>query len=463
MSTNYDILDKNSIVNYAKLLKNKSLRQACGNAVAEHGYQGKGHFGQILEDFYFEYQPNSDSEADFKEVGLELKSSPLKRIKKGDYRAKERLVLNIINYLKVVNQDFENSSFWQKNANLLLVFYLHQAQTDVLDYIIHLVDEWQFSEVDLEVIKNDWQIIQNKIIAGRAHELSEGDTFYLGACTKGAKGGNERAQPNSTILAKQRAYSLKQGYVNHIIASLAKNSTTAYGKLITSPSDIKRQTIEQCILSRFQPYYEKTIVQLIDGLGIKFNLTAKNFYASVVNAMLGIELGQKIEEFEKANVVVKTVKLQANNMSKESISFPSFKYENLIEQTWDESDFKATLEQKFLFVFFQEIDGAVVLKKAVFWNMPYRDMLEAEKVWLNTQQLVKEGKIVREVKANQRSTYFSGKKDNRVAHVRPHGKNANDTYPLPVCDELTGENKYTKHCFWLNNSYVRDEIYLNAD
>jgi len=38
--------------------------------------------------------------------------------------------------------------------------------------------------------------------------------------------------------------------------------------------------------------------------------------------------------------------------------------------------------------------------------------------------------------------------------------NAADTYPLPTKDKLTKTNEYTKHCFWLNNTYVRDEIYL---
>lgn len=475
MELSYNVLDKGSIIEFAKLLKNKSLREACANTVLEHGYQGKGNFGQILEKHYFQYEPNSESEADFEQVGLELKSSPLKLIKKGDYRAKERLVLNIINYLEEIDKDFESSSFWRKNAGLLLVFYLHKLETNVLDYVIHLVDEWRFPEVDLEIIKKDWQTIQDKIIAGRAHELSEGDTFYLGACTKGSKGGNERAQPNNTILAKQRAYSLKQGYVNHIIATLSKGSTQIYGKLIQSTAELEKQSLEDFVISKIQPNYGKSIEELTENLNRKINIKAKSFNSIVVNAMLGIELGKKIEEFEKADIVVKTVKLQKNNMSKECISFPSFKYEELVKENWEDSSFKALLEQKFLFVFFKEIEGVSILMKAVFWNMPYKDLLEAKKVWLHTQKLVKAGHIVRETKQEMRSkskkstekefvikriTYFSGKSENRVAHVRPHGKNANDTYPLPLADELTGESKYTKHCFWLNNDYVRDEIYL---
>ena len=38
----------------------------------------------------------------------------------------------------------------------------------------------------MKIIKDDYEKIVRKIQNGRAHELSEGDTMYLGACTKGA-------------------------------------------------------------------------------------------------------------------------------------------------------------------------------------------------------------------------------------------------------------------------------------
>ena len=114
----------NSIVTYAKKLKNKTLRQACGAEIERHDYKGKGNFGQLVEKFYFGYEPNSKAEADFVDVGMELKCTPLKTLKNGNYQSKERLVLNIINYLEVHQENFETSSFWKKNAHLLLVFYL---------------------------------------------------------------------------------------------------------------------------------------------------------------------------------------------------------------------------------------------------------------------------------------------------------------------------------------------------
>jgi DNA mismatch repair protein MutH len=460
MKLPYNPKDKKSIIDYAQLLNGKTLRQVCDPSILKHNYTGKGNFGQILEKFYFGYDPNSKSEADFFEIGMELKSSPLKQLKNNEYRSKERLVLSIIDYLKIVDQSFDESDFWKKNANILLIFYLHQAGFDILDYLIKLVDEWSFSNTDLEIIKKDWQLIKQKVADGKAHELSEGDTFYLGACTKGANALSVRKQPFSKIPAKQRAYSLKQGYVNHIIASIAGETKEVYGKLIASATIAKKQTIEEIVISKFKPYYNKTVEQILKKTGVKINTTAKSFYANLTKAILGIELDKEIEEFEKAEIIVKTVRLKENNLPKEDISFSNFKYEEIVNEEWDESNFKDILEHKFLFVFFQFENEELVLRKVKFWNMPYSDILEAEKVWEETKSIVSKGKIVREVKDGIRYTNFPNKSFNSVSHVRPHATNAADTYPLPTKDKLTKAKKYTKHCFWLNNTYVRDEIYL---
>ena len=48
-----DITSADSIIEFAKLLKNQTLRQSCGSEIEQHGYIGKGNFGQILEKFYF--------------------------------------------------------------------------------------------------------------------------------------------------------------------------------------------------------------------------------------------------------------------------------------------------------------------------------------------------------------------------------------------------------------------------
>jgi hypothetical protein len=352
---------------------------------------------------------------------------------------------------------------------------LHDKDADVIDYIIKIVDEWAFPAIDLEIIKNDWQLIQRKVKEGKAHELSEGDTFYLGACTKGGKGGNPRAQPNNqTILAKQRAYSLKSGYVNHIIATLTGGSSDVYGKLIPTVEEAKHVTIEDKVIEKFSRLIGKTDKELVEEFRFaRLNVGAKNYYSSVtkkiINSIFNVPDGMKIEdyidEFRKAEIIVKTVRLKENNLPSEDISFPAFEYTKIINEEWIDSDFKAALEHKFLFIFFQYSGEDLVLRRVKFWNMPNEHISAVEAVWKKTKEVVLNGEIVSHIKTNAsgkktRVTNFPGKKFSNISHVRPHAIDANDTFPLPFEDNYTKSNSYTKHCFWLNNSYIRDEIYL---
>ena len=193
---------------------------------------------------------------------------------------------------------------------------------------------------------------------------------------------------------------------------------------------------------------------------MELNPKAKSYFANLTNAILGLELGQKIAEFEKADIQVKTIRLKENNLPKEDISFPTFKYRVLIETDWEYSDFKNILESKFFFVFYQFEGENLILRKVKFWNMSYSDILEAKSVWDKMKTTVSKGEIVKEVTdKGVRKTYFPKKKENRISHVRPHARNADDTYELPIADKLTGLIEFTKHCFWLNASYVKDEIY----
>ncbi len=266
MQLPYNPSDKKSIIDYAKRLVGKSLRQSCAESVLLHNYTGKGHFGQILEQFYFRYKPNSKAEADFNEVGMELKSAPLKKDKKNHYKAKERIVLSIINYNDIVEQTFKSSTFLKKNASILMIFYLHENGVDVIDLTVKLVDEWCFPKTDLDIIKKDWEIIYEKVMDGQAHELSEGDTFYLGACTKGANANSMRTQPFCPIPAMQRAFALKQGYVNHIIATIGKGGKEKFGKLIKSDVENRVESIEEIVLSKFKIYYGKSINEIHGSL-----------------------------------------------------------------------------------------------------------------------------------------------------------------------------------------------------
>ena len=470
----YDVNSADSIIEFAKKLKGKTLRTACNVDFDEFRINDKGGYGKTAEKYYFNYEPNSDAEPDFKEAGLELKCSPLKTLKNGDFRSKERLVLNIINYLKVHEEDFESSSFWKKNAHLLLVFYLHDRDLNLLDYIIKLVDGWEYPSEDLKIIKHDWETINKKIKEGKAHELSEGDTFYLGACTKGSTVLKSfRDQPFSEEKAKQRAYSLKQGYVNHIIANIAQEETAVYGKIIDRPEVLDMvQSIEEIVISKFVPFYGMFAREIEHHLKIELKKSYQ-YYPSLVKAILGVEIDKEIEEFQKADIEIKSIRVEENNSIEQSISFPAFEFEQIYNESWRESELKDLTEKKFLFVFFKKNGEEYFLDKATFWNMPFNDRNEVRKVWLKTKKQIQNGTIFKDYARDKKGNVRYSKKgnpikknnlpklkDSNVCHVRPHGTDSTYTYPLPVQDKKLKTMEYSKQCFWFNANYVRDEIYL---
>ena len=444
----YNKKDVNSIVNYAKKLVGKTLSSANGLRVKEsHSEYAKvkGKFGQYLEKHYFGFDNNSNREPDFKEVGLELKSTPLKKIKKG-LVAKERLVLNIINYEKIIEENWEKSSFLNKNQLLLLVFYLHEQNKSFLDFLIKYVYLWKIQNSDIEIIKQDWETIVNKIKRGMAHELSEGDTFYLSACRKGAgRGKDMRVQPNSELKAPQRAFSFKAKYMNSIISKIAESES-----IIRNKNDLKKKTFEEIVYDRFKPYLDKEVREIELMTGFDLNFKSKAYYAELARRMIGVKT-KKIDEFEKADISMKIIRLKEDGVPKEDMSFPIFNPLEMIEMNWEDSEFYKYLNKKFFFIVYQMQGDKVFFKKAFFWNISYEGIKEAEVVWEKTRKIIKEGvKVWTDGKVNRNN--LPKKSENKVSHVRPHGQNAKDTFDLP------NGKKMTKQCFWLNAQYLKEQI-----
>ena len=136
----YDDTDPMSIEQYAKALQNKTFRQVLkGVSIKKKG--NKGSLGQLLEKHYFGYEPNSNPGPDFEKAGVELKTTPYKiNPKKKNTVSKERLVLNIINFMEIHKERFESSSFLLKNKLILLIFYLYQEKENVSDNLDFLIN-----------------------------------------------------------------------------------------------------------------------------------------------------------------------------------------------------------------------------------------------------------------------------------------------------------------------------------
>ena len=135
-----------SIVEYAGNLVGHTLREKTRAPELQSPKQRRGSFGNALEEYYFRYSLNSESAPDFPEVGLELKSTPVKQTRSGELVAKERLVLMQINYMTIVHETFESSHLLKKARKILLVSYVWEKDTDPLDYKIEMAELWGLPE-----------------------------------------------------------------------------------------------------------------------------------------------------------------------------------------------------------------------------------------------------------------------------------------------------------------------------
>lgn len=431
------------------------------NLLSEKG--NKGALGHVVEENVFKYKRNSKSEMDFPKAKMELKVTPYKINKNGSYSAKERLVLNIIDYKEEYKYDFYNSTFWKKSSNILLFLYEHLYGKPRGDFkITHIYDlKLDENEKDLKIFKQDFEIIKNKILKGEAHNISEADTMYLGACTKGATAASSyRGQPfNISVKAKQRAYSLKTTYMTQLIRNIIESQE--YETIFLDEELNEKLSFEENINAKVSKYIGKSVTELRKIFNVFSK--SKNITETLFARMLGVQgkLSQT-DEFLKANIVPKFIRLNKNGSITESMSFPSFSFIDLVKRDWHQSElYKYLNSHKFLFVIYEfNTDNELLFTGVKLWNIPY-DVLESEikKVFNKTKEVIATGDIVRSITPKGiRLSNFPDKRFSEVAHVRPHARNREDTYPLPVSDNLTGLDEYTKHCFWLNNDYIAHVI-----
>lgn len=418
--------------------------------------RSKGSLGHIIEESHFGYPINSDARPDFEELGIELKVTPFKKNKNGTYSSKERLVLNMIDYHSEHRYSFETSSFLSKATSMLIMLYQYEPEIPIDDYRIYKAFLNEFSEEDLAVMRQDWETIVTKIKNGEAHLISEADTMYLSACTKGANGSIVRTQPFSDEPAKPRAFSLKASYMSGLVR---KYLTPELLESIANQGELNEMSIEELLETRLSPHYGKTLIDLCEETKVPYNPRNKAMIPHVMAKLLGVQKTDLsgIEEFAKANIKFKTVAREPDGKIREHMSFGKVDFENLCQSDWEDSDLYDTFaEQKYLFLEFQYDEEYVPKKKRIprfvgirLWNMPL-ETIEGElyKMWSEARKIVREGVELIPMK-NRVKNNLPGPKFNRVAHVRSKGADGDDKVRLPDGQWIT------KQAFWLDRNYIQ--------
>lgn len=72
--------------------------------------------------------------------------------------------------------------------------------------------------------------------------------------------------------------------------------------------------------------------------------------------------GNHASEFQKVNIVVKSIRIEENGKNRENMSFAPFKFKELVQEEWEDSTvFNYFDTTQFLFVVFKRVDDVYVL------------------------------------------------------------------------------------------------------
>ncbi len=479
----YDKKDPKSIEKYAlKLVGNTFydvIEYAEKNKIAQaervrfYGNTArKGGLGNLLEELYFGYKSNNNQEADFVEAGVELKATPYEYTKKGELRAGERLVITMIGYDIPFEKNFYKSHLWNKIQMILLVYYWRNKELqNKLMYKIGYVKLFQLPAVDLAIIKQDYEIIKRKIISGRAHELSESDTMYLGACTKGATAVKSTVPQyyNKDVPARKRAFCFKNSYMTYVLNHYIAGNDTDIESIIKKERLSDAMTFEMCIERRIAQYSGMSDMNLCEKFGREYN-NNKAQWVDLTYKMLGIK-SNKAEEFEKANIVVKSIRIEEDGRMKESMSFPPFLFKKLVKEDFEDSEIFRYFDETRLFFVVWKRDGEVYrVIDSQLWNMPAYDLEHIVRDgWEKIRKVIKYGVQFskKRTKGGIKITNNLPKKsDNSVIHIRPHAtKSAYRLHDGTVignverdANELPNGEFMTTQSFWINNNYILEQL-----
>lgn len=485
MNVKYNDNDIKSILDYSSLLVGKTFLDVINEAVLDDETKKeiiekynrpnyKGGLGILLEELYFGYKANSNQMPDFSKVGIELKSSPYEFRTDGSLRAGERLSVTMVPHDRPIESVFYNSDVWHKIEKLLLIYYLRDRTLESrlnchIDYLYLFTPPVE----DLKIIIDDFNKIVEKVISGKAHEISESDTLYLGACTKGATA-SKSTQPQfygEHIPARARNFCLKQSYMTYVLNNyiVPNIQTCKYESIIKE--DLAEETFEDYVQNKINRYVGKTDKYLCELFEREYN-NNKAQWIDLAYRMLGIK-SNRAEEFVKANIVVKAIRIEDGGTINENMSFPVFKYKEIVNEEWEDSTLHNYFDEtRFLFVVFKSNGTNYVLKGCQFWNMPYEDLENEVKTgWHKVVDTIKNGvELVVTTQKNGKAVVRNNllkESEHRIIHVRPHAQKSfykfNDgtivgTGRQSDANEFPDGRWMTDYCFWINKKYILSQI-----
>lgn len=457
---------KEELLEYTENIKGKTFKEIDSEHLLDKNKsnKNKGILGQIVESGFYKYPLNNSSAADFEELGIELKVSGYIKNKNGSLRAKERIKLSKIDYNNIINETYESSHLLGKCKEMLIIWYHYIPKTDYGDFKITDFQIYDMTK-DEDVFKNDFELIKEKVLKGRAHELSEGDTSYLGACTSAATSADRTTQPFSQILSKPRAYSLKNSYISGILRELKENTPkTIQINSIKKEKENKKQitlekyetpkekTVIDYVTNKLKPYFGKTQLKILEEITGKTytEKIPKNINKMISDILIGKddELYEKDELFRKTSFIIKNLPIRKNKaierMAFRTLELSEFEYD------WDDSYWKNYFEETTLIVICYEAKNNKI-------KNGYRTLKDVKQMSFNDEELESFKKTYNMIKVAIEKQDINllptpNSFNNQLLEIAPKGKKGDNAY------NNFFKNDKTKVSFMINKILLNKKL-----
>ncbi|MFP5310668.1 MAG: MutH/Sau3AI family endonuclease [Actinomycetes bacterium] len=431
----YDATDPESIERYARRLVDRPIGDLLPVQAGERqGTYTKGHVGQHYER-YFGLSVNSEQRPDFEDCGVELKAVPIAGSGKNQ-RAKERTFVTAIDYATIAQQPFEGSALDLKTRHSLFVFYEWRPDVDAASFRTLAVVRHERDELDELIVREAYDHVRRRVREGRAHELSEGDTYALGAATKDSRA-RDIPQPYSTLPARRRAFAWKPDYTTRLW-----QASRLRGGVPTVTAPDRMTELEELLESRLDAWRGESVRGIRDRLAPGLSDSFKAIASNVTRRVLSASDGTKVEEVDRLGITLRTIRVHPETaLPYESVSFPAFLPVELANEEWDGSRLESQLRAMFFVVLEAWPDDDVVdarLRGGFFWHPTPKQIATAASEW----------EVFRRHLAESRPDRMPTPSETRILHVRPHGRDSTDRVPLP------DGTPWQRSSFWLNREFV---------
>lgn len=356
------VFTKSQIENLLNDCINRTVGEIDTKGVLSSGRYNKGYVGAVIEQSVLGYPADCDRRPDLLVDGseVELKTTGIVKSRQQGvaYEAKEPMSITAVRPEEIVNEEFENSAFWEKTRRLLIVYYLYAHQvSSPAEYGDFPIKDYEFIDFygeNKKLLEHDWTIVRDFIREIQEEYPDDSESQY-------PRISSELNRQKLTVIdtapkwPNRPRFRLKRAFVSNLVNNCFGEKYDKLPHLYSNFDEIMRECARLT-----NEYGGMTIDELFDKFGVNHkDKVSKRDSEAVAVRMFGgtARCMNKVEIFSKLSIVGRTIVLSSSGKRTEDMKLFPIDFEELQnpEIDFEMSEFRANFaDSKLLCIIFQE-------------------------------------------------------------------------------------------------------------